>query len=135
MDERHISALRAALAEDPSVQVAYLFGYAARGEDATRSDIDVAVLADQSIHLRRQALLSEALGRITGEGYRVDVVDLRTASPVLCWEVVRDGVVLVERDRLTRFDFEMDAIRRFEDTRPLRRIQHELLREAARGSA
>lgn len=117
------------------MQVAYLFGSAARGEDAVGSDIDAAVLTDQRIDLRRQALLSESLGRVAGNGVRVDVVELRTASPVLCWDVVRDGVVLVERDRLARFDFEMDAIRRFEDTRPLRRIQHELLREAARGPA
>ncbi|HEU4581278.1 MAG TPA: hypothetical protein VFS67_23630 [Polyangiaceae bacterium] len=48
-------------------------------------------------------------------------------------EVVRDGVRLIERDPLVRFDFEMEAIRRFEDTRYLRRLQQELLREGARG--
>ncbi len=130
MQGDELAALRAALAP---MRLAYLFGSAARGEDQPGSDVDVAVLADEELSLNQLALLSETLAGALGAARRVDVADLRAASPVLCAEVVRDGVVLAERDPLDRFDFEMDAIRRFEDTRQLRRVQHELLREAARG--
>jgi predicted nucleotidyltransferase len=135
MDESLIEALRSALAADSTLRLAYIFGSVGRGEQGPASDVDVAILADHELGLARRAELAEVLARASSVGRRFDVVDLRTASPTLRAEVVRDGVVLIERDRLTRFDFEMDAIRRFEDTRPLRRVQHQLLREATRGPA
>jgi hypothetical protein len=45
----------------------------------------------------------------------------------------RTSVCHAPGDPRARFDFEMAAIRRFEDTRALRRLQHELLKEGARG--
>jgi uncharacterized protein len=135
MNAREMDALRAALAAEPSVQVAYVFGSAGRGEDSSASDVDVALLAGAELGLDRRARFSETLARALSFSRRVDVVDLRATSPVLMAEVVRDGVVVLERDREARIDFEMDAIRKFEDTRPLRRLQHELLREAGRGRA
>lgn len=135
MSEGLIDALRRILAEDDSVVLAYAFGSVARGEPSEGSDLDVAVLTGAELGPEGIALLSERLERTISHRRRVDLVDLRAASPVLAAEIVRDGVVIVERDPELRFDFEMDAIRRFEDTKPLRRVQHELLREAARGSA
>jgi predicted nucleotidyltransferase len=128
-------ALRDVLAADSSVRLAYLFGSAARGEQGQGSDLDVAVLAEGPLGLDSTARLAERLERAISFRHRVDVVDLRAASPVLAAEVVRDGIVLLQRDAELRFGFEIDAIRRFEDTRPLRRAQHELLREAARGAS
>lgn len=135
MSDAVTDALRDVLAADSSVRLAYLFGSAARGEQGQRSDVDVAVLAEGPLGLESTALLAERLERAISFRCRVDVVDLRAASPVLAAEVVRDGIVLLERDAELRFGFEIDAIRRFEDTRPLRRAQHELLREAARGAS
>lgn len=126
-------ALRSTLERHGEIVLAYLFGSRARGESGEGSDVDVAVLADSLLGIDDRSRLSEELGRALGFRHAVDVIDLRAASPVLVAEVVRDGVRLVERDRLVRFDFEMAAIRRFEDTRPLRRLQQELLREGARG--
>jgi predicted nucleotidyltransferase len=125
--------LRAELGRHGEISLAYLFGSVARGESGEGSDVDVAVLASTVLGLDDRSRLSEELARALGFRWAVGVVDLRQASPVLAAEVVRDGVRLVERDPLVRFDFEMEAIRRFEDTRGLRRLQHELLREGARG--
>ncbi len=105
------------------------------GTDKCFHSTEIAEKITRAIDLDARARLSEALARALASSRHVDVVDLLTASPVLRAEVVRDGVVLVERDRIARFDFEMDAIRRFEDTRQLRRVQHDLLREATRGPA
>ena len=126
---------REVLESDTGVLLAYVFGSAARGEAHPDSDLDVAVLASSELDLEARSRLSESIARACGHSRRVDVVDLRSAPPVLAREVVRDGVILVERDPLVRFDFEMDAIRRFEDTRYLRRVQQDLLREAARGGS
>jgi uncharacterized protein len=128
-----LEPLRTVLERHDEISLAYLFGSVARSEHAESSDVDVAVLATNALSLDERGRLSEELARALGFSRAVDVIDLRDASPVLAAEVVRDGVTLVERDPRARFDFEMDAIRRFEDTRALRRLQHELLREGARG--
>jgi predicted nucleotidyltransferase len=128
-----IAALRSVLERHPALLLAYLFGSAGRGDASDGSDVDVAVLAASQLGLGEQARLAEDLSRALEFRSSVDVVDLRSAPPLLAAEVVRDGVRLIERDPLVRFDFEMEAIRRFEDTRYLRRLQQELLREGARG--
>ncbi|MGB8299395.1 MAG: hypothetical protein WCG85_28530, partial [Polyangia bacterium] len=84
--------------------------------------IDLADLAAIGAHIR------------TVVDRPVDVVDLRSAPPLLCRQVVAEGEPLLVRDPLLRFDFEQEAVRRCEDTRPLRAQQQQLLREGlARG--
>lgn len=135
MAHEDLDALRSALSSREGISLAYLFGSVARAEGTSDSDLDVAVLAEHELRIEERSHLIEQLGRAIDFRRTVDVVDLRTAPPVLAAEVVHDGVLLFQRDPLVRFDFEMGAIRRFEDTRALRRLQHELLREGARGSA
>ena len=125
------NAVHALLDAEPRILLAYVFGSVARGEAGDASDLDVAVLATHELDLDERARLSEEIGRVTGFE-RVDLVDLRSAPPALVAEVVRHGERVLERDPLVRFDFEMAAIRRYEDTRPLRRLQQVLLREAGR---
>jgi predicted nucleotidyltransferase len=132
---RVIDSFRSVLEPDERVLLAYVFGSLARGDASDGSDADVAVLAARELSLDERTRLGEQLGRAIGFERPVDLVDLRSASPVLAAEVVRDGERIVERDPLVRFDFEMGAIRRFEDTRGLRKLQQELLREGARGPA
>jgi len=135
MSEELIEALRTILGEDDSVVLAYAFGSVARGEGSHGSDLDVAVLTRAWLGPGGVALLAERIARALPHRHRIDLVDLRAASPVLAAEIVRDGVVVVERAADLRFDFEMRTVHRFEDTKALRRIQRRLLREAARGVA
>jgi len=128
-----VPLIHAALDERADVSLAYVFGSVARGEAGPESDVDVAVLAAAPLGLDGLSRLGEQLARAIDFSGRVDVVDLRDASPVLVAEVVKEGTCIVQRSAEARFDFEMDAIRRYEDTRELRRLQHDLLAEAARG--
>jgi uncharacterized protein len=121
------AALRAALEQEPGIRLAYLFGSVARGDDGPNSDVDVAVWLADEVGLVELGALSERLSAAVGG--RVDIVDLRSAPPLLCWQVVTDGEPLLVRDALLRFDYEMSSVRRYEDTRPLRSMQQELLKE------
>ena len=125
------AALRTALArrETPEIVLAYLFGSEARGEAAAGSDVDVGVLAMSPLDLLALGTLQETLSLATGR--QVDVVDLSAAPPLLLGEVAREGVPFLVKDREAQLDFELDALRRWEDTRFLRRQQQELLRERA----
>ena len=122
-----LQALRRVIDGDPAIRVAYLFGSCARGDFGPTSDVDVALLGGQPIDLTDLAAIGTRLGSVVDR--RVDVVDLRSAPPLLCRQVVAEGELLLERDPLLRFDFEQEAVRRCEDTRPLRAQQQQLLRE------
>jgi predicted nucleotidyltransferase len=106
-------ALRTALARAGApVECAWLFGSAARGEAGPLSDVDVAVLLEESVpaaaRLEVAAGLIEALERSSP---RIDLVVLNEAPPALRHRVIRDGVLLVERDLRRRIDFEVRSLR------------------------
>jgi predicted nucleotidyltransferase len=85
-----------------TVQAVWLFGSLARGEASARSDVDLAVLCEPPLGLDRTAAMDQtarALGR------DVDVIDLRTTSPSLAWEVLTTGRLVLERDEQATSDF------------------------------
>ena len=111
------------------LRLAYVFGSRARGDGGAHSDLDVAVSCAGSLDANALGILAESLARATGIS-RVDVVDLSTAPPLVCDEVVRDGVCVIGSDE-ERIDFELRTFQRVQDTRPLRETQQRLLREVA----
>jgi hypothetical protein len=111
--------LRMRLAAEPGVIVGYLFGSVARGDARRDSDVDVAVLYPaaprryEELPLTLEADLSQALGR------RVDIVVLNHASADLVHRVLRDGKLLLERDRSARIAFEVRARNEYFDMQPI----------------
>ena len=105
-----------------NVVAAYLFGSVARGEARTGSDIDVAVLyrADPPRTLEGiPATLETELTRAIGA--RIDLVVLNRAPIDLAHRVLRDGKLLLERDRTQRIAFEVRTRNRYWDLLPLLR--------------
>ena len=84
-----LQALRGVIDAEPAIRVAYLFGSCARGDSGPTSDVDVALLADQRIDLTDLAAIGARIGTVVDR--RVDVVDLRSAPPLLCRQVVAEG--------------------------------------------
>jgi predicted nucleotidyltransferase len=119
--------LRAALADEPDLRLAYLFGSQSRGDASPASDVDIAVWTEHPLSLTDLGRLAERLALATGE--QVDIVDLHTAPPLLCRQVVADGEALLVRDPALKLEFELEAVRRYEDTRPLRATQQRLLKD------
>jgi predicted nucleotidyltransferase len=123
-------AIRAVLSQEPGIELAYLFGSHARGQAASSSDVDVAVLTEPPLDLMQLGRLQERLAQALGGA--VDLVDLHHIPPLLAREIVREGIAVHVADPARKLAFELDAIHRFEDTRWLRRQQQQLLRERAR---
>ncbi|MEE4270204.1 MAG: nucleotidyltransferase domain-containing protein [Thermoanaerobaculales bacterium] len=86
----------------------YLFGSRATEAVHEKSDIDIAVLPtealDGSLRWDVQQDLAIALHS------PVDLVDLRSASTVMRFQVVSNGELLFEADRTARAEFEMTTL-------------------------
>src|SRR4051812_23022202 len=102
------------------VIAAYLFGSRARGTARRDSDLDVALLLRgtpaatlEGMGLDIAADLERALGQ------PVDVVILNGAHVDLVHRVLRDGRLLLERDRSARIQFEVRARNDYFDMQPI----------------
>ena len=106
-------------AEREGIAAAYLFGSVARGTAGPRSDVDVGILYEED-----PPLTLEGLGlRLEGDlesllGKPVQVVVLNRAPVDLTIRVLRDGKLLVDRDRSKRIGFEVRARFDFWDLEP-----------------
>lgn len=92
-----LSQLRQVLRTEPTVAFAALFGSAARGEMHAESDLDLLVALRAGADPRMLASrLTERLGR------PVQLVQLDDAqrAPLLLAEVLQEGRVLIDRERL-----------------------------------
>ncbi len=115
-------------AQDDLVAV-YLFGSRARGTGSQRSDLDLAVLLDPAKvedSLERRLQLIEDTEDVVGSP--VDVVVLNEAPVVLRHQVLRDGVLLLERDAARRIEFEVQTGKLYCDSGWTRRHFLESLR-------
>ena len=120
------------------VLLAYVFGSRATGHVHPESDVDVAVLVDES--LSADARYSERLA-LTGElsrlfrSDRIDVVVLNEASPLLAYEALRNGVCVYSASDDVRIEFQVRTVREYEDTSNLRRILSEAMAERVRAGS
>jgi predicted nucleotidyltransferase len=111
-----LGPLAAALSSESGVRLAVVFGSATKGGLHRRSDLDIAVMG---VAEPRLPSLAVALGRIAGR--EVDLIALETATPLLRFEIARDGEVLVERRPHLWSDFKAKAMVDWWDWAPLAR--------------
>jgi predicted nucleotidyltransferase len=114
------------------VLAAWVFGSVARGEAGPASDVDVAILLARTPEpaLAAQRLdVAAALERRIGRP--VDLVILNAAPVDLVHRVLRDGALVLERDRAARIRFEVHARNRYFDLLPFLRRYRRLPERAA----
>ena len=102
-----------------SVKLAYLFGSTVRGEANCLSDIDIAVLFDDTF-LQKEAfdpqleLISELTDLLKTNN--VDLVVLNGSPLLLTYNIIRDGIIL-KSDEPLRVKFETKIMSRYLDER------------------
>lgn len=100
--------------DEPIVVAAYIFGSYAKGTEKSKSDIDIALLLDSVKdhtfpQLHFNTLLEKKLA------CSVDLVILNTAGELLKYEIRRNGILVFERSRDKRKQFEVRSRKYFED--------------------
>ena len=97
----------------------YLFGSEARGTATPTSDVDVAVLFGSvrpgTLAAQPYELEDDLAGWL---GRPVQVIVLDGAPPDLVHRVLRDGMLVAERDRSARIRFEVAARNAYFDLKP-----------------
>ena len=105
----------------PAALAVYVFGSAARGTEGPGSDVDVAVLFDESPPSTLMGPRLSLEGRLAATiGRQVDLVVLNTAAADLVHRVLRDGDLVIERDRSRRIAFEVAKRNEYFDLQPIR---------------
>jgi uncharacterized protein len=124
-DEKEIERIVHYFAERDEVVLLYLFGSSARGRKTKESDIDIAVLIDES------GFKKTDLERFRKEYYAasprfslrpVDIVILNTAPPFLKYQVLKKGRILFDKERDLRVKFTEKAITEYLDYKPIQDI-------------
>ena len=80
----------------PSLSAVYIFGSQASGAAGPDSDVDLAILADESPEVVRLWELAGRLAEIVGRS--VDLIDLRAAGTVMQYQIITTGKRLWARD-------------------------------------
>jgi predicted nucleotidyltransferase len=104
---------------DADLVCAYLYGSLARGQGHRESDVDIAVLYATEPPSTLDGLggaLSTALERHLGRP--VDLVVLNRAPVDLIHRVLRDGILLYDRNPAARIRFEVKARNEYFDLLP-----------------
>src|SRR5436305_5865050 len=115
-------------AEREGIAAAYLFGSVARGTAGPKSDVDVGILYEKD-----PPLTLEGLGlRLEGDlesllGKPVQLVVLNHAPVDLTIRVLRDGKLLVDRDRTKRVRFEVKTRFEFFDLEPYLKLYRRMV--------
>lgn len=112
-----------AVFDQEGVLLAYLFGSLAEGRPA--HDVDLALLMPEDRQVFR---LRDEITRLL-DTQRLDLVDLRRASPLFRFEIIRSGRVLYAADDDQQLDFELATLRLYRDTAYMRRQQEKILRK------
>lgn len=128
--EQRLRQLKNYFSNQRYVQVAYLFGSAAKGQVGPLSDVDIAVLfnSDPSQWHEQKLKLMEGLVWIFGVP-KVDVVVLNSAEPVLAHKAIIEGQPIFIRDETARVRTEKKILGAYLDTAFLRRVQRASIKE------
>jgi len=120
LDPHVLAGVGAVVEGHPCVAAAWVFGSVARGEARSSSDLDLAVLIREPACATDEAelrVLSTELERFSPSGC-VDIVVLGAQGAVFRQRVLRDGVLVVDRDRAARHAYEALTIMQYLDWKP-----------------
>ena len=115
------------LAKRSDIIFAYLFGSKVKGYANERSDWDIAVYFRESMKQNNRWLefeLEAELSRAVGATVQVIVLNV-PLPPVFGFEIIKDGVLLLDRAPNPRMDFENRILRHYHDWQYFLRRQME----------
>lgn len=100
------------------VELAYLFGSAAKGKAGALSDIDIGVyLSTGMTKAQRDQKRLELIAKLTTtlKNDRIDLLVINDTPPVLNFEIIKPNVLVLARDHDLKLDVEQRIMSRYLD--------------------
>lgn len=123
-----LETLRERLLEREDINLAFIFGSYVSGHISDESDLDIAILFKQIPDLatvtRIRDDISDAFKR------DVDIVVLNESSPIIRMQVLKNGVIAVNRDRSIYNNFFVKTIKEYDDLKRIRKETEDNLLKA-----
>ncbi|WP_038059165.1 type VII toxin-antitoxin system MntA family adenylyltransferase antitoxin [Thermodesulfovibrio yellowstonii] len=119
------------LAKKFKIHFILLFGSKAEGKDTSESDTDIAVYADHVLSEDEKINIIFELSSIL-RTENIDLVDLKTASPLLKKKIFDNYNVLFVKDSFLLYQAELSTLHEYEESKILREILNERVKEFAR---
>lgn len=113
------------------INLAYLFGSQATAKAGKISDIDIAILLKGETKLNldfKTEITSELMSLLSVN--KIDVVFLNNATPLMRYEVIKDGKVIFSDPDFDLTDYKISVIREYLDTEHLRTVRYEYFLKA-----
>ena len=130
LQNEELERIKGILEKDACILAAFLFGSQADGRPHKYSDVDIAVLFDDTVsqekYTDRQISLITGLSEILKR--EVDIVILSRASLFLRYHILKHGIKVYERPGRNEHSFEAAAIIQYLDFVPIKnRIENSML--------
>jgi len=116
------------LARKYNLELVILFGSQASKKTHKQSDLDIAVLAENDLSGEDEWRVANEISLISGIK-DVEIVNLKTASPILLKEITDNGINLYEKDSGLFSTQRMRAFKMFVESKPLRILRDQKLLE------
>ncbi len=118
------------LAEAFNLKLVLLFGSQTERHTHDESDLDIAVLPAGEFTPQDEIMLNTKLSGLNMDQVHVDTVNLKKAPPLLLKQIIDNCRVLYQEDQTVFSEMEAQAMKRYQDAKPL----FELLDERVRRS-
>lgn len=131
-----IEKLKTVLEPKKEIAAAYLYGSYAKGMSGRLSDVDVAVILDESISLRdspfgyKAELLTDLMKALCTNS--VDLLIANTAPPFLRFQIFRYGRLIFSRSEALRIEFQVKTIAEYNDIKRFLDIRNRYLSKRLR---
>ncbi len=122
----------AKLAEKYCLSLVLLFGSQATGHVHKESDVDVAYMSDAKKSFDDEAMINYELTEIFRND-RVDLVNIKNASPLLLMHTVKKAVILYERTPHLYNSLFAHALKTYEEAKPLFDLRRHYLNNRIKG--
>lgn len=116
------------LIEKYYLKLILIFGSHAKGETHPESDMDIAVYSKRVLSEKEKINLTCEFSNIF-HTYKIDLVDIKTAPPLLKKEVFKDYVVLYQEDPRLLHQLELVSLYELKESEVLYQLRHERLQE------